>query len=287
MRVVAIIQARTGSTRLPGKVLQDLAGQTMLARVIRRTERATLLDDVVVATTTNGQDDPVVAECRRLGARWFRGNEQDVLDRYFSASEASRAELVVRVTSDCPLIDPGVIDRVVAAFLRERPDYASNFLERTYPRGLDNEVFAFDGLARAWCEATRPYQRVHVTPYFYENPSLFRLLAVKHDRDLSQGRWTVDTPADMRFARAIYDRIGDNDRFTWKDVLQLLKEEPRLPEINSHVRQKGLQDESLVPVASQFGGEGGQDSLAGTVGKVRPTKESRLFFLEGQRSLET
>jgi spore coat polysaccharide biosynthesis protein SpsF len=255
MRVVAIIQARTGSTRLPGKILQNLAGRTMLARVIRRTQRAGFLDDVVVATTTSKHDDPVVAECRRLGVTWFRGSEHDVLDRYFLASEAARAELVVRVTSDCPLIDPGLIDRVVAAFLRERPDYASNFLERTYPRGLDNEVFTFDGLARAWSEATRPYQRVHATPYFYENPGLFRLLAVKHDHDLSERRWTVDTPADMQFAQAVYDRLGGDDRFSWEDVLQLLKDEPQLAQINSHVRQKGLRDESLGPVASPCGGK--------------------------------
>lgn len=253
MRVVAIVQARTGSTRLPGKVLQDLAGRTMLARVVQRTERAALVDDVVVATTTSRQDDPVVAECRRLGVSCFRGSEQDVLDRYFLASEFSRAELVVRVTSDCPLIDPGLIDRVVAAFLRELPDYASNFLERSYPRGLDNEVFTLEGLARAWCEATRPYQRVHVTPYFYENPGLYRLLAVKHDRDLSAGRWTVDTPDDMKFARAVYERMGADDSFNWQDVLQLLQNEPGLADINSHVRQKELRDESLGPDASTGG----------------------------------
>ncbi|NLS92529.1 MAG: NTP transferase domain-containing protein [Planctomycetaceae bacterium] len=253
MRVVAIIQARTGSTRLPGKVLQDLAGSTMLARVIRRTARASLLDEVVVATTQSDQDDPVVAECRRLEAAWFRGNEHDVLDRYFAASEASRAELVVRVTSDCPLIDPALIDRVVAAFLKERPDYVSNFLERTYPRGLDNEAFPFEGLARAWCEAESPYQRVHVTPYFYENPALFRLLAVKHDRDLSGHRWTVDTPADMQFARAVYDRFGGDDQFAWTDVLQMLENEPELSEINRHVRQKELRDEKLAPDSGRFG----------------------------------
>ncbi len=250
MRVVAIIQARTGSTRLPGKVLEDLAGRSMLARVIQRTKRSTLLNEVVVATTTSVEDDPVVAECGRLGATWFRGSEHDVLDRYFAASEASRAELVVRITSDCPLIDPGEIDRVVAAFLKERPDYASNFLERTYPRGLDNETFPFEGLARAWCEAERPYQRVHVTPYFYENPGLFRLLAVKHDRDLSESRWTVDTPADLQFVRAVYDRFGGDDRFTWNDVLRLLEAEPQLTEMNRHVRHKALQDERLGPEGS-------------------------------------
>ena len=255
MRVIAIIQARTGSTRLPGKVLHDLGGDTMLARVVRRTERATSLDDVLVATTTSSSDDPVVSECRRLRVPWFRGSEEDVLDRYFAAAETIRADIVVRVTSDCPLIDPGLIDRVVETFMSKRPDYASNFLERTYPRGLDNEVMYFEGLARAWCEAERAYQRVHVTPYFYENPDLFRLLAVKNDRDLSQGRWTVDTPDDMRFARAVYERFGGDDRFNWQDVLQLIEMEPQLAEINSHVRQKELQDERLVRVSLPKGGK--------------------------------
>ena len=269
MRIVAVIQARTGSTRLPGKVLQDLAGETMLARVIRRTQRAERLSEVVVATTTSGHDDPVVSECVRLGVGCFRGSEHDVLDRYYLASEAFRADAVVRVTSDCPLIDPGLIDRVVGTFLgasnkttacaasgtsenqsallgplEERPDYVSNFHERTYPRGLDNEVFTFDGLARAWCEADRPYQRVHVTPYFYENPELFRLMAVTHDQDLSDHRWTVDTSDDMEFARTVYDRLGD-DEFTWRDVLDVLEREPQITAINQHVRQKELRDEHL------------------------------------------
>ena len=224
----------------------------MLSRVIRRTRRANLLDEVVIATTTSEHDDPVVTECRRLGVRWFRGSEEDVLDRYFQAAEAVRADLVVRITSDCPLIDPSIVDRVVDAFLRQRPDYASNFLQRTYPRGLDNEVVTFDGLARAWCEAERPYQRVHVTPYLYENPQLFRLLGVCHDRDLSQRRWTVDTPDDMRFVRTIYERFGGDDQFSWRDVLHLLETEPGLSAINGHVRQKELRDESLgVPPRSE------------------------------------
>ncbi len=239
----------------------------MLARVIRRTQRAVRLSEVVVATTTSGQDDPVVSECLRLGVGCFRGSEHDVLDRYYLASEAFRADAVVRVTSDCPLIDPGLIDEVVGTFLgvpnkttacvstegeravlsgplKERPDYVSNFHERTYPRGLDNEVFTFDGLARAWCEADRPYQRVHVTPYFYENPELFRLVAVTHDEDLSNHRWTVDTSDDMEFVRTVYDRLG-NDEFTWSDVLQVVEREPQITAINQHVRQKELRDEHL------------------------------------------
>ncbi len=245
MRVVAIIQARTGSTRLPGKVLHDLAGRSMLARVIRRTQRAALVNEVVVATTTSTEDDPVISECHGLGVCWFRGNEHDVLDRYYLAAEAHRADLVVRITSDCPLIDPGLVDRVVRAFLQERPDYASNCLERTYPRGLDSEAIPFDGLARAWCEADRPYQRVHVTPYFYEHSELFRLLAVKHNRDLSYHRWTVDTPDDMRFVRMVFERFGGEDRFAWQDVLQLVEEDPAIVEINRHVQQKDLRDENL------------------------------------------
>lgn len=252
MRVVAIIQARTGSMRLPGKVLQDIAGRTMLARVIQRSQRATMLDEVVVATTACSDDDAVVAECQRLGVRWFRGNECDVLDRYYLAAEACRAEVVVRITSDCPLIDPSVVDLVVKAYIRENPDYASNVLDRTYPRGLDNEAFAFDGLARAWCEAQNPYQRVHVTPYFYEHPELFRLLSVKHVRNLSEHRWTVDAPDDMRFVRDVYDLLGGDDRFTWQEVLRLVEENPKLIEINCHVHQKQLRDETLpVPGAEQ------------------------------------
>ena len=247
MRVVAIIQARMGSTRLPGKVLEDIHGHSMLNRVVRRTRQANRLDDVLIATSTAAQDDAVALECRQIGVPCFRGSEQDVLDRYFAAAEAARAEVVVRVTSDCPLIDGSLIDRVVATFCDQRPDYASNFLQRTYPRGLDNEAFHFEGLARAWCEAEAPYQRVHVTPYFYEHPECFRLLAVTHDTDLSEGRWTVDTPDDLRFVRSVYDCFGGSDRFTWHDVLALLAQQPSMASINAHIRQKHLRDETLTP----------------------------------------
>jgi spore coat polysaccharide biosynthesis protein SpsF len=134
MRMVAIIQARMGSTRLPGKVLMDIGGQTMLARVVSRVRRSTLIDEIVVATTINEKDDPIVTECRNLGVPYFRGSEEDVLDRYYQAALAHKAEGIVRITSDCPLIDPGEVDKVVREFLSQEPDYASNSLERTYPR---------------------------------------------------------------------------------------------------------------------------------------------------------
>jgi spore coat polysaccharide biosynthesis protein SpsF len=231
-----------GSTRLPGKVLKDIGGQTMLARVVRRTQRATLVDRVVVATTRESADEAIVAECVRLGTQAFRGDEEDVLDRYYQVAAAQGAEAVVRITSDCPLIEPEVIDQVVDAFLRAEPDYASNFLERTYPRGLDTEVTTFTALECAWREATEPYQRAHVTPYLYQHPDRFELLSVKAETDLSDHRWTVDTPEDLVFVREVYARLFNQDWISWTDVLNLLSREPGLLKLNRTVRQKTLQE---------------------------------------------
>lgn len=238
--VVAIIQARIGSTRLPGKVLVDLGGRPMLARVVRRTQRAARVDQVVVATSTDPADEPIVALCHELGVASFRGSREDVLDRYYQAALAYPADIVVRVTSDCPLIDPEVIDRVVAAFMDLEPDYASNTICRTYPRGLDTEAVSFEALRRAWREALLPYQRIHVTPYFYQNPEIFAIFPVIQGEDLSEGRWTVDTPEDLAFLRAIYARLGPDDAFSWQDVWRLLRKEPELAALNQHVCQKQL-----------------------------------------------
>lgn len=238
--VVAVIQARMGSTRLPGKVLQEIEGRTMLARVVRRAVRARLVDEVVVATSTADADDPIATECRDLRVACFRGNEEDVLDRYYHAAVTHRAEVIVRITSDCPLIDPEVTDRVIRAFLEMQPDYASNTLHRTYPRGLDTEVTTLAALERAWRDAAEPYQRIHVTPYLYQHPQHFILLPVIGSEDLSAGRWCVDTPEDLEFLRAIYSRLGPNDTFSWRDVCRLLDAEPHLAEINRAVPQKHL-----------------------------------------------
>ena len=242
MKVVAVIQARMGSTRLPGKVLKDIGGETMLERVVRRTQRASLLDQIVVATTVEPSDDVIVAECERLGVPIFRGDEQDVLDRYYQAAGAYEAEVVVRITSDCPLIDPKITNRVVRAFLDETPDCASNTLVRTYPRGLDTAVVTTAALARAWREATEPYQRAHVMPYIYQNPDLFRLLSVSGEVDYSHYRWTVDTQEDLDFVRAVYARLGNDDTFGWCDVLEILAQEPELTDLNRHIRQKALEE---------------------------------------------
>lgn len=242
MQVVAIIQARMGSTRLPGKVMELIAGETMLARVVKRTRRASLIDSVVVATTMERMDELIVEECNKLEAPVFRGKEDDVLDRYYRTALACHAENVVRITADCPLIDPVEIDKVVKEFLNQKPDYASNSLERTYPRGLDTEVMTIGALAKAWQEAPEYYQRAHVTPYIYQNPKLFKLCSVKADEDYSTHRWTVDTPEDLAFVQAVYQQFGNGDGFCWKDVLEVLEREPQLMELNRHVPQKSMEE---------------------------------------------
>jgi spore coat polysaccharide biosynthesis protein SpsF len=237
MKVVTIIQARMGSTRLPGKVLKDLGGRTVLERVVRRAQKCRLADEVVVATSVEPANDAIAEECTRLRVRVLRGSEDDLLDRYFRAAEVTQADVVVRITSDCPLVDPGVSDESIRAFLETCPDYASNVLERTYPRGLDTEVFSLCALDRAFREAKDPFQREHVTPFFYQHPERFKLVSVKGERDFSNHRWTLDTPEDLEFLQAVYARLGDRD-FTWRDVLSLVESEPRMAEINKGVVQK-------------------------------------------------
>jgi spore coat polysaccharide biosynthesis protein SpsF len=227
-----------GSTRLPGKVLQDLEGETVLARVLNRLRRARLIDELLVATTDRPADDAIVKECRSLGVPVSRGDQNDVLDRYFRASQLAKAEAVVRITSDCPLIDPEITDKTIAAFLEARPDYASNVLVRTYPRGLDTEVMSVTALGKAWQAARTSYEREHVTPYIYEHPAEFRLLSVTENEDRSGYRWTLDTAEDLEFVRAIYVRLRDKAMFGWRDVLDLLDREPALVELNRGVMQK-------------------------------------------------
>lgn len=231
-----------GSTRLPGKVLIDLGGESVLARVVRRLRRADLVDEIAVATTTSAADNAIVSECEHFSVAVFRGQENDVLDRYYQAAHWVNADAIVRITSDCPLIDAELTDNTIRAFIDCKPDYASNALQRTYPRGLDTEVISCDALTRAWQEARLSYQRAHVTPYIYENPDRFHIVPVRGDADYSDLRWTLDTPEDLTFIRAIYERMDNDDSFSWRDVLALLESEPQLTELNREVRQKALQE---------------------------------------------
>ena len=242
MTNVAIVQARMGSTRLPGKVLQDIAGRTMLARVVERASRCRSLDGVVVATTTGLEDDAIVEECRSVGVPVARGSREDVLDRYYRAAAERDADPIVRLTSDCPLLDPGVMGEVLDLFQKEGPDYASNVIVRTFPQGLDVEVVSRAALATAWREAKEPFERVHVTPFLYRHPERFRLANLTAGGDFSVHRWTVDEPRDLEFVRAVYARLGADGRFGWGEILDLLRREPGLLEINHGVRQKSLEE---------------------------------------------
>lgn len=243
MCVAAIVQARMGSTRLPGKVMKDLLGKPVLIRCINRIRRAKHIDQVVIATTTRPEDDIIVALCKKEEWNYFRGSENDLLDRYYYAAQAFNAEIVVRITSDCPLIDPGVIDIVIEEFLslKHSVDYVSNTLPpRTFPRGLDVEVMTFGALERAWREDNDCSLREHATPYIYRNPETFRLHRVANEVDLSHHRWTLDTPEDLALIRAVYSHFG-NDEFTWTDVLPFLDQHPEIMKINRDIDQKTIE----------------------------------------------
>lgn len=238
MRVVGIIQARMGSTRLPGKVLRPLAGEPMLARCVGRLLHARTLDQVVVATTTRPEDDVIVELCEQRGWTWFRGQCDDVLDRYYRTALHTGADVIVRVTSDCPLIAPRVVDRVVRAL--GDADLASNVIpHHSWPRGLDAEAVRTEALARAWCHDRDPATREHVTLYIKRHPECFRLVGVNNDEDLSEMRWTVDTPDDYAFATRVYEHFG-HDGFSWREVLALVRAHPEIAALNQHVAQKPL-----------------------------------------------
>ena len=237
-RTVGIVQARIGSTRLPAKVLLPLLGEPMLSRVLRRTSRAERLDEVVVATTDQPADDAIVELAEREGWPVVRGSAHDVLDRYVVAARAHDADVIVRITSDCPVIDPNVIDMTIAAFDEADIDYASNSLEpRTFPRGLDVEVISREALERAWREDADPAWREHVTPFIYRHPEAFRLLAVRSEDDHSEQRWSVDTAEDYELVRRIFEAIGRDD-FGWREALAVVKDHPDWMALNRHIVQK-------------------------------------------------
>jgi spore coat polysaccharide biosynthesis protein SpsF len=240
MNAIAIVQARMGSTRLPGKVLKDLGGESVLARVVRRLRRSVEISQVIIATTILPADEAIVRECDRLKLACFRGSDSDVLDRYYRAAQAFRANTVVRITSDCPLIDPALVDTTIKALFRENVDYATNANPRTFPRGLDAEAFTFAALDRARSEAIQSYEREHVTPYFYEHPELFRLASVENSVDQSIHRWTLDTKEDLALIREIYLRFGNRDDFSWEEALAAVEREPELAELNANTLQKSL-----------------------------------------------
>lgn len=227
--IAGIIQARMGSTRLPGKVLMKISKYPMLWHVISRVQQASILDHVVVATSEAEADEPVVTLCREIETACFRGSEDDVLDRFYQTAHAIDADIIVRVTADCPLLDPNVLEKTVELFQASPCDYASNTIDRTFPDGLDVEVFSFTALAQAWGEAQLMSEREHVTSYIWKNPELFNIQQYTQDQSLSHLRWTVDEPEDMEFVRCVYKHLYQpGHTFLMEDVVKLLEEHPEL-----------------------------------------------------------
>lgn len=228
-----------GSSRLPGKVLASVAGQPMLALIIKRVLPTRCIDQLVVATTQLPQDDPIEALVSDLGISCFRGAEEDCLDRYYQAARQFEADVVVRLSGDNPLVDSGFVDSVVKQYLSANPpyDYVDSTLSQTFPLGLSVEVFSFTVLATAWRENINMSWREHVTPFIHRHPNRFRALHLVNPQDYSHMRWTVDTPEDLAFVRRIYDHFGHN-RFSWREVLAVLEEHPEWLEINQHVAQR-------------------------------------------------
>lgn len=234
------------SSRLPGKVLMDIGGKPMLVRVVERVRRARLINRVGIATTDEPGDDAVAALCRERGYLLYRGSQFDVLDRYYRAAQQFEASVVVRITADCPLIDPNVIDHTLQAFFYSGVDFAANRLpppwKRTYPIGLDTEVCTFSALECAWREASEPHHREHVMPYLYEEEGRFEVMVVESDLDYGGMRWTVDTLPDLEMVRQVYARFNNRDDFGWKQVLKLMKSEPELARINADVQHRSGRD---------------------------------------------
>jgi len=239
MKVAAIIQARMGSSRLPGKVLRPVLGRPLLDYQVQRLRHARSIDAVVVATTTGLSDEPIVEYCRQSSTECLRGDEQDVLARYHYAAHAISADVVARVTADCPLLDPSVVDAVVNRFAGGGVDYVSNVHQRTFPRGLDVEVFSLAALDAAHAEARDPAEREHVTPFIWRRPGRFRLANVAHDCDLSGHRWTVDTEEDFELIRRMLEALGGLE-FGLADCVSLITRHPDWNELNAQVEQREL-----------------------------------------------
>ncbi len=251
MSVLAFIQARVGSTRLPGKVLLDLHGKPVLERVIERVQSAKGIDGVIVVTTLESKDIPVVRLCAERGIRVFCGSENDVLDRFYQAAKILGPDHVVRITADCPVMDPRVIEKVVGQHLASGADYTSNTLVERYPDGEDVEIVGFGALERAWKEARLNSEREHVTPYIRNHPDLFTLSSVVSEEDHSSCRWTLDTARDYEFLQRIYGELGNQEEFFGMDsILDLLDRKPELRGLNSGIERnegfaKSLREDSL------------------------------------------
>jgi len=254
LKAGVIIQARMGATRLPGKMLLKILDRTIVEHVVERVRRAKRIDDVIVATTTKDEDSGIAALMEKRGVKVFRGSEEDVLDRFYQAAKAYGMRHIVRITADCPLIDPWIIDAAVNRYFNSGADYCSNAWERTYPDGQDVEVFSFDTLRKAWRGARLKSEREHVTPYIMNNKDDFEIVHLKQDEDLSEKRWSLDRKEDFEFMKAILEGLyPGNPNFHMEDIIRYLELNPEIEEINKgHIINEGYlkslrEDKKVLP----------------------------------------
>lgn len=236
--IAAIIQARMGSTRLPAKVTKEIMGKPMLWHIITRLRHSKRLEKIVIATTEREEDKIIVDITKEVGIDFYCGSSEDVLDRYYQAAKIFNVDPIVRITADCPLIDPEIVDKIVDYYFKSACDYVTNTLKPTMPDGLDTEVFSFRALERTWIEAKKPSEREHVTPYIYNHPELFKIGNYTSDVDLSDMRWSVDEEADYKFVAEVYKSLyKDGAIFYMNDILDLLSKRPELKDLNKNIKR--------------------------------------------------
>jgi len=243
-KICAIIQARTGSERLPGKVLMNIEGRSMLWHIIERLKKSQKINGIILAIPDTKKNEILEKFAKENYIKYYCGSEENVLERYYKASKNFGIDIIVRITADNPLIDPEIIDKGVEKHLKSKADFTASFEDgvvskRTFPMGIDVEIFNFSALERANQEAEHSYQKEHVTEYFFENPNKFRLNLFENKDDFSDFRWTVDEEKDLQFVREIYKKLYRKDKiFLMEDVVALLKKYPELSKINNDVEQK-------------------------------------------------
>lgn len=241
IKTLALVQARIGSTRLPGKVMKLINKTPVIELLLNRLSKSEKIDQIIVATSVSKENDRLVAHVNKLGFKCYRGSEDDVLDRFYNAAVKFNGDNIVRITADCPLIDPALIDELLEAFLsKDSVDYFSNALRPTYPDGLDVEVFSFEGLEKSWREAKKPSEREHVTPYFH-NSNKFKIANMGYHVDHSKERWTLDEESDFIVITNIFNYFYPRNDFSWQEVIELREQQPHLFEYNKHIkRNEGL-----------------------------------------------
>lgn len=254
MKADVIIQARNGSSRLPHKVFLQILNKPIIEYIIERIKIAKNIRNIIIATTTKNEDNKIVDLAKRLNIKSYRGKEEDVLDRFYQASKIFNLKHIVRITADCPLIDPDIIDTAIMRYFDSGADYCSNTLEISFPDGEDVEVFRFASLRHAWKEADLLSEREHVTPFMTKHPEIFKLESYKSKKDLSDKRWTLDEKKDYEFIKSVIEELyPKKPDFRINDILSLLKKKPYLEEMNKNIErnegyQKSLRDNRRVKI---------------------------------------